>query len=148
MILDERLELSDVGTLATATGTALHGDVIDFGGDQIGDGEPMYLVIQVTTAVTSAGAATVKFELASDAAAAIATDGSATVHAATEAIGKASLVAGYTRVIPLPPAAGNSYERYVGVLTTVGTAALTAGAVNAFLTKDVARWQAYADAAN
>jgi hypothetical protein len=148
MILDERLELSDAGTLATATGTALHGDVIDFGGDQIGDGEPMYLVIQVTTAVTSAGAATVKFELASDAAAAIATDGSATVHAATEAIGKASLVAGYTRVIPLPPAAGNSYERYVGVLTTVGTAALTAGAVNAFLTKDVARWQAYADASN
>lgn len=148
MILDERLELSDAGTLATSTGTALHGDVIDFGGDQIGDGEPMYLVIQVTTAVTSAGAATVKFELASDAAAAIATDGSATVHAATEAIGKASLVAGYTRVIPLPPAAGNSYERYVGVLTTVGTAALTAGAVNAFLTKDVARWQAYADANN
>ena len=148
MILDERLELSDAGTLATATGTALHGDVIDFGGDQIGDGEPMYLVIQVTTAVTSAGAATVKFELVSDAAAAIATDGSATVHAATEAIGKASLVAGYTRVIPLPPAAGNSYERYVGVLTTVGTAALTAGAVNAFLTKDVARWQAYADASN
>lgn len=145
MILDERLEISDAAALATSTGTALHGDVIDFGGDQIGDGQPLYLVIQVDTAVTSAGAATVQFSLASDAQAAIATDGSASVHAVTEAIGKAALVAGYTRVIPLPPSASKDYERYLGLLTTVGTAALTAGKINAFITSEPSVWRAYPD---
>jgi hypothetical protein len=148
MILDERLEISDAVALATGIGMALHGDVMDFGGDQIGDGTPLYLVIQVTTAVTSAGAATVLFTLASDAAAAIATDATASVHGVTEAIPKATLIAGYTRVIPLPPSKGKVYERYVGLLTTVGTAALTAGAINAFLTADVAVWRAYANAVN
>lgn len=151
MILDELLEFCDAEALDTSgTGTDLEGDVIDLGanGEQVGDGEPMYCVIQVTTAVTSAGAATVQFQLASDAAAAIATDGSATVHGQTEAIAKADLVAGYTRIIPLPPGAGNAYERYLGVLVTVGTAALTAGAINCFITKDVSRWVAYADGTN
>jgi hypothetical protein len=101
------------------------------------------LVIQVDTAVTSDGSATVSFELASDAGASIATDGSATVHFATGAIPKATLVAGYTAVavaLPMGP-----YERYLGILQNVGTAALTAGKVNAFLTHDVSKWTAYAD---
>lgn len=150
MIMDELLEFCDAETLETATGTALEGDVIDLGaaGEDIGNGEPLYVVIQVDTAVTSAGAATVKFEVASDAQAAIATDGSATVHVSTEAIAKASLVAGYTRILPLPPGAGNDYERYLGVLATVGTAALTAGKINAFIVKDPHRWKAYADGQN
>jgi len=145
MIIDERLEISDAGTLATATGRALHGDVIDLGdpaGD-LGTGEPLYLVIVVSTAVTSAGAATVTFEVVSDAAAAIATDGSATSHAVTEAIGKATLVAGYSRVIPLPPM--QNAERYLGLISNVGTAALTAGAIDAFITSDYSAWKAHAN---
>ena len=146
MILDERNEFADATALSTAaTGRALVGDVIDLGAtsSDIGNGQPLYLVIQVDTDVTSAGAATVSFELASDASASIATDGSATVHSVTAAIPKASLVAGYVvAAVALPI---GSYERYLGILQNVGTAALTAGKVNAFLTTNVAKWVATPD---
>jgi hypothetical protein len=146
MILDERNEFADATALSTAaTGRALVGDVIDLGAAtrDIGNGAPLYLVIQVDTAVTSEGSATVSFELASDAGASIATDGGATVHFATGAIPKATLVAGYTAVAVALPM--GTYERYLGILQNVGTAALTAGKVNAFLTHDVSKWTAYAD---
>jgi hypothetical protein len=142
MILDERNEFADATALGTSgTGRALVGDVIDLGAvsRDVGNGEPVYLVIQVDTAVTSGGSATVSFELASDAAAAIATDGSASVHFASAAIPKATLVAGYTIAVALP---NGTYERYLGILQNVGTAALTAGKINAFLTHDVAKWVA------
>lgn len=149
MILDERNEFADATALSTAaTGRALVGDVIDLGAtsQDIGTGEDLYVVIQVDTAVTSGGSATVSFELASDAQAAIATDGTATVHFATAAIAKATLVAGYlVAAIKLP---AGDYERYLGILQNVGTAALTAGKVNAFLTHDISKWKAYADASN
>lgn len=149
MIIDDRLEFADAAALSTAaTGLALVGDVIDLGAaDQIGTGEQLYLVIQVDTAVTSGGSATVEFQLASDSTASIATDGSATVHFKSGAIAKATLVAGYTVAVvevPMYPAA----ERYMGILQNVATAALTAGKINAFLTPDAAGWKAYADAVN
>lgn len=147
MILDERNEFADATALSTSgTGRALVGDVIDLGAvsQDIGNGEDITVVIQVDTAVTSAGAATVSFEVASDAAAAIATDGSASVHFASAAIPKATLVAGYTAVAVRLPA--GTYERYLGILQNVGTAALTAGKINAFLTKDHAKWSALPDA--
>lgn len=147
MILDTYNQFADAEELSTsATGRALVGDVIDLGATSrdIGNGQPLYLVIQVDTAVTSDGSATVSFELASDAQAAIATNGTATVHYATAAIAKASLTAGtLVAAVALPM---GTYERYLGVLQNVGTAALTAGKVNAFLTTDVAKWAAYADA--
>jgi hypothetical protein len=146
MILDERNEFADASALDTSgTGLALLGDVVDLGTGTInfGSGQQMYLCVQVTTAVTSAGAATVEFQLVSDAQAAIAADGTETVHGKTAAIGKAALVAGAQFVLPVPQ--GTS-ERYIGVQTNVGTAALTAGAVNAFLTLDPpAEYVAYAD---
>lgn len=151
MIMDELLEFADATALDTSgTDTDLIGDVIDLGAtpQDLGIGDPMYLVIQVTTAVTSAGAATVQFHLASDAAAAIATDGSASYHYSSAAIGKASLVAGYEMVIPVPVGVNPAYERYLGILTTTGTAALTAGAINAFLTTDPKKWVSYPDGSN
>lgn len=150
MILDELLEFADATALATGTGAAQCGDVIDLGAvpQDFGLGKAMYLVVQVTTAVTSAGAATVQFELVSDAAASM-TVATASRHIMTEAIGKASLVAGYGLVFSLPPNGGpEPYERYLGIVSTVGTAALTAGAINAFLTFDPQYWKSYADAAN
>ncbi len=146
MILDERNEFADAAALSTSgTGRALVGDVIDLGStaSDIGNGQDLYAVIQVDNAVTSDGAATVSFELASDAQAAIATDGSATVHFATAAIPKATLVEGYlVAAVKLPL---GTYERYLGILQNVGTAALTAGKVNAFLTTDVSKWVAMPD---
>lgn len=150
MILDELLEFSDAGALATGTGRSLHGDVIDLGAtpQDFGVGETLYLVIQVTTAVAGTSS-TVSFELVSDAAAGIATNGTATEHLVTELIPEATLVAGYQRAWPIPPGtADNNYERYLGLITNVGTAVLSAGAINAFITKDVALWKSYPDAAN
>lgn len=142
MILDERNEFADATALSTAaTGLALVGDVIDLGTDGVNDVEGMYLVVTVDTAVTSGGAATVEFQLASDAQAAIAVDGSATVHAKSAAIPKATLVAGYQAfVVALPK---GQYERYLGILQNVGTAALTAGKINAFLTNAPATWKSF-----
>ena len=147
MLLDERSEFCDATALSTSgTGIANVGDIIDLSQttNDLGHGEPVYLVIQVTTAVTSAGSATVSFILASDAGA-IATDGSATDHITTAAIPKATLVAGYELVLALPD---GDYERYVGLQQNVATAALTAGNVNAFLTSNPRKIKAYADAVN
>ena len=152
MILDERNEFADATSLNTgAAGTYLLGDVIDLGVPgspnlvrDLGVGEPStYLVLQVDTTATSGGSATGSFILASDAQAAIATDGSATNHFQTPAFAVATLTAGRTlAVIKLP---SGSYERYLGILQVTGTAAFTAGKVNAFITSDPSRWSAYAD---
>ena len=154
MIMDELLEFADATALDTSgTDTDLIGDVIDLGSAptnpvELGNGQPVYLVIQVDTAVTSGGSATVEFKLVSDAAAAIATDGSASVHYASGAIGKASLVAGYELVVPVPIGADVPYERYLGIQATTGTAALTAGKINAFLSLDPKGWKSSPDAGN
>lgn len=151
MILDERTELGDALALSTAgTALVLIGDVIDTSigrnwGNSGNGGKQLFLVISVDTAVTSAGAATLAFVLASDAQAAIAVDGTATEHARTQQIPKAQLVAGYTYVIAVPPEGNNVYERFVGVLQLALVAALTAGKVNIYLTLDVKAWKAVPD---
>jgi hypothetical protein len=158
MILDERLEFADATALNTgAAGTYLVGDVIDtyplgtigvspLNSDLSGGADSLWLVVGVDTAATSGGSATLQIQLASDAQAAIATDGSATVHFASAVIPVASLVAGfYVARVMLPI---GTYERYIGILQVTGTAAFTAGKINAFLTNDVAAWKPYADAVN
>lgn len=147
MILDERLEFCDATALNTGGAASyLVGDVIDLGAASrdIGTGEDLYVVIQVDTTATSGGSATGAFHLASDAQAAIAVDGTATYHLSTTAIAVASLVAGTTVLAARLPS--GTYERYLGVLQTTAVAAFTAGKINAFLTKDIAKYTAYADA--
>ena len=151
MILDERAEFADATAIGTPNNsTVLVGDVMDTEVVRdIGVGNPpLYLVIQVTTAFTSGGAATFSFLLASDSTAAIAVDGSQTVHWESAVIGKASLVAGYTLIVALPQGSP-AYERYLGVqVKENAAAAATAGAINAFLTMNPENWTAHADAAN
>lgn len=150
MIMDERLELCDATSLNTgAAGTYLLGDQVDLGatspGD-IGEGEQLFLVISVDTTVTSGGSATVAFTLASDDTASIATNGTATPHLVTPTYAVATLVAGFMRSFPLPPRV--SAERYLGLLQTTAVAALTAGKINAFLTKNPPNFRAYPDGVN
>ncbi len=142
MILDKRNEFADATALSTAaTGLALVGDVIDLGSDGINDVDHIELYIAVDTAITSGGSATVEFQLVSDAQAAIAVDGSATVHFKSAAIPKATLVAGFVAVeVTLPK---GQYERYLGIVQNVGTAALTAGKINAGLTPLAPNWKAF-----
>jgi hypothetical protein len=153
MILDEKLEFADAVSVAASAGTALIGDVIDLGStsNYPANGEPLYIVIQTDTEIITAGSAgTIQFFLASDAQAAIATDGSATVHLSSASLvtddaaaNSAALNAGGTILMAALPM--GTYERYLGVLCTTGTTTTTAGKINAFLTKDVARWMATAD---
>ncbi len=155
-IIDSRLEFADAVALDTSgTDTDNVGDVIDLGAQRdIGQGQAMYLHIQVSTALTSGGSATVQFSLASDGSDTIATDGNQTVHLLTDAIAVATLVQGFSMSIPIPAGAtqqgkGNiGYERYLGFQTVTGTAALTAGAVNAYLSLDPQGWRSYPDANN
>lgn len=154
MILDERNEFADAASVAGSAGTALIGDVIDLGStsSDIGLGEDLYLVIQTATEIITGGSAgTIQFFLASDAQAAIATDGSATIHASSASLvtddaaaNSAALNAGGTILAVRLPA--GTYEQYLGILATIGTTTVTAGAINAFLTKDFAKWIALPDA--
>lgn len=149
MILDERLEMCDATALNTgAAGTYLLGDVIDLSlvNRDVGIGEDLYFVFRMQAAATSGGSATGQFALASDAQAAIATNGTATIHALSPAIAVASLTAG--RLILAGRLPIGTYERYLGVLQTTAVAAFTGGAIDAFLTYDFAKWEAYADAVN
>lgn len=145
MILDERNEFCDATALNTgAAGTYLIGDQIDLGvARDVGNGQPMYLVITVDTLPTSGGSATAQFSLASDASASIATDGSASVHLQTKAFAISEMAAGTVLAAIALPMEGVAYERYLGILQTTGTAAFTGGKINAFLTHDVAKWKSY-----
>lgn len=148
MILDERTEFCDATALNTgAAGTYLLGDQIDSSVVRdLGNGQPIYLVVTVDTLPTSGGSATAQFTLASDDSASIATNGTASVHFVTKAFPISEMAAGTVLAAVALPAQGVAYERYLGILQTTATAAFTGGKINAFLTTDVAKWKAYADA--
>lgn len=161
MILDERTEFADNVSVAAAAGTALIGDVIDLNSTAIApntttnlEGSDMYLVIQTgaTEIITGGTAGTIQFHLVSDALATLGAGvvANCTSHYATAALvtddaaaNDASLSAGgliYCGKLP-----HGSYERYLGILCTIGTTTVTAGTINAFLTSDPALYRAYAD---
>lgn len=157
MILDEFNEFADNVSVAAAAGTALIGDVIDLGDttQDIGNGEPLYLVLKTgsTEIITGGTAGTIQFFLCSDS---LATLGAATVASCTTHLTSSSLVtddagansdalnAGGTIIVAALPQ--GTYERYLGILCTIGTTTVTAGTVNAFLTKDPSKWLATPDA--
>lgn len=147
MIMDRLNEFCDATSLSTAaTGRALLGNQIPLTkARDLGNGEPVYAVLTVDTSAGSTGLATVQFEFATDDSASIAVDGGATEHVTTPAFPVATLVAGFVWAQALP-IEGDAYETFMGVIQNVGTAALNAGKINAFLTKDVGKWKAYADA--
>jgi len=146
MILDERTEFADNVVIPTALGRAIFGDTVDMSvARNVGSPpKPLYLVIQITEAVLSAGAATVAFELVTDAQAPVLVDGSATVHWRSSDFPKATLIIGFTVVIPLP-GVKPEYEQFLAVLSIPGTAVLTAGKANAFLTPTPKQWKALKD---
>lgn len=151
MIIDNLLELADGTWAPTATGDNISPNVIDTsplggsptanGGRNLGEGEGLYVVVTVKTAVTSAGAATVDFQIVTDSSSAM---GSKVELAGTGAIGKASLVAGKQIKIKLPNDSG--YKQYLAVNASIGTAVLTAGAFQVDIVKDLSSNSKYAGA--
>lgn len=147
MILDKLAEFCDATAVNTGgVASYLVGNVMDLGPNSrdIGVGGCMYLVINVDTAIASA-TGSLKFSLCSDAQAAIAVDGSQTIHCTVGPFLQAAMVAGkMLAVIELPQ--GKQYERYLGIVQETITAAMTAGNINAFLTTDPSVWTAYQNA--
>jgi hypothetical protein len=160
MYLDERLEFADATSVAAAAGTSVIGDVIDLKSPTTNpnttvdlEGSDLYLVITTDTEVITGGSAgTLELFLVSDA---LATLGAGVVASCTTHIAVGSLVTddsaansdalnvgGMIYCGKLPK---GSYERYLGILATVGTTTITAGKINAFLTRDPALYRAYAD---
>ena len=151
MIMDERSEFADALQVTLAAGTNLIGDVMDLGtvNRDIGQGKPLYLMIQV--AVAFAGGTDFGFILASDSTSAISTDATETRHLRTDIYVVADLIQGFAQSYPLPmgdvAASVTPYERYLGVLG-VGTGTQTAGSVDLFLSLDPHGWRGYPDAQN
>ena len=169
-ILDSLLEFADAQTVATAAGTTLLPNQIDRQGAQLdfGAGKPIYLVINVSTAIVTGGSAgTLHFRLVSDDTASIhattsschletprfVTDDDPTIPVGTQLFCSAlphcvDHVSYSVAGVPVTTGPGARYERYLGLQFVVTTTTITAGAVNAFLTYDPMGWRAYADAVN
>lgn len=121
MYIDKNLQVSNEQAV---TATAASTDVIDFGqaNPDVGMTDLCSMVITTDEAAAAAGAATVTFSVQDSA------DNSTFADVAvTAAIPKATLVAGYQHVIPLP----TKMRRYCRVNYTVGTGPLTAGKFSA-----------------
>ncbi len=145
MIMDSLLEFSDAQAV---TSTAISENVADLGPvtdntlRDIGTGEDVYLVITTAVTCTDAGSdSTVDFSLESDSVVGLS---SSTVHFSTGALARARYSEAGTVVLAMRLPAGD-YERYLGVRYTVAGGNLSAGAFNAFLTKDAHIYKAYAD---
>lgn len=150
-IIDAKLDFCDATSLNTgAAGGYLLGNIIDLGANgirDIGNGTPVYLVIQVHTTATSGGSATGQFQLYQG----TGNDGTeinAGLEAllATQAYPVAEMVAGKILWCASLPSEGDTYKRYLQIRQITGTAAFTAGKINAYLCLTPPTWKAAADA--
>lgn len=144
MIEDVRSQFAAAVALNTGgAGTYQVGDTIDLSvtGRDLGAGSgtlnDLYLVVLVSTTATSGGSATTAFALGESDTVSSGSLSSPTVVVQSPAIPVATLVAGYQAFAIRLPA--RTYKRYIGLLQIEAVAALTAGAVNAFLTPDLPR---------
>lgn len=145
MFVDSRLELCNATALNTgAPNTYLIGSQIDTGSAGLDFGAvPIYLVVRCTTDVTvTTTTGTLAIKLASDSTASISTTTS-TVHLVSATLLGTAVDAGTTIFVGKLPA--GTYEQFLGILQVTGTEALTAGAIDAFLTTDVNLTKAYPD---
>lgn len=114
-----------------------------------GAGQDILFTVYVATSVTSAGSATVEFQLLGNATdPTFASSNVVLVDTGSAGIPKATLVAGYRAVSAvIPRGAFKGYEssilgqagapcRYLTLNVIIGTAVLTAGAFNAYLTNN------------
>lgn len=162
MILDKLLEFGDATSVANTAGSTYNlggadNILVDTSSvaRDLGNGEPVYFVVTVDTAIVAAGAGSITVSLVSDSTTTIATDGSATTHltqtyttAATAGGSAANKTAAGSIMMCAALPSGKTFERYLAVQYTVTSNNTSAGKINAFLTKDPTGWAAYADATN
>lgn len=156
MVRDGELILCDQQSLVNGVGTFLSEGSFDAGTvdtmvaafqargavrHDVGQGNPLFLNVQIVEDVDSAGgAATLKVELVTADDEAL-TSNLVSVAITGDAIAEATLVAGYKFPFPviLPPGLGA--DRFYGLRFTVAGEAITAGKIDAWLSqRPVARW--------
>lgn len=126
-------DTSPLGTYLTentAADTQLSGNVNTY--RDLGGGRDMFLVVNIITAVTSAGAATIDFQLITSASSSLS---SPVVMYDFGVIGKATLVAGYRLVARLPKS--TNWLQWIGLQYVVGTATTTAGTAIGWIGLDI-----------
>lgn len=146
MILDSQEVLSDAQAV---TSTAISTNVLDLNPDgsanaiqDVGNGEPVYLVVQTQTAATDSGSdATLTVTLESDTDPALAT--TPVVHFSSGALAFSAFSPAGSRLVAIRLPSAN-YQRYIGVRYTVASGPLTAGKFDAFIAKDINAVKAYA----
>jgi hypothetical protein len=143
MILDGALMFDNPSSLAIGAGTQASANVIDLVNARnlaVGT-EALDILAQVTTTFTSGGAGTLAYSVQGS------VDNSAwTTMVTSPTYALANLVAGAQIGLSAVPdlAAGQALPRYLRLLWTVGTAAMTAGAVTAGIVLDRQRNIQYA----
>lgn len=173
MILDERTELVDsndpvmepiVGPggarlTVTASATTQIGDILPLSvARDLGTGKPLWLVVIAATDITvGATTSTLTFNLITGSASSgspptitspVIIDSSLALPVAVS--GSTTLTAGKVLwLVPIPPETLNAYNTLLGLSHTNGGVALSAGCkIDAFITSDIGRWKAVADATN
>jgi len=148
-LLDYFLQFADNLAVDAAAGTEYSATTVDLttAGVNPNGSKKLYLVIEVTAAFTSAGAAVVQFGLTSDAVTPNTTGH--TVHWLSEAFDfdDARLGLGQRIIVPLPTGSP-AYERYMGLKIVTSAATTTAGSINAYLSLDPPEWKAYPEGAS
>lgn len=145
MICDKLATFADDTALNTGVaGSYIIGDQLDLSvarniGVAIGHAT-LYLVIKVQTTATSGGAATGTFDLVTDDNGSLSTP---TVVVSSPAYAVANMTAGTLLLVTAIPI-GATFERYIGIQQRTGTAAFTAGKIDAFLTTTPPAYKAYA----
>lgn len=135
MYIDNQLQLSSAQAV---TASAASTNVIDLGSDRDVGMSSLVLALTVIQAATAAGAATVQFQVQVSDDSTFGT-GVTTVNE-TDAIGKATLAAGYQRFIRLQP---GTVGRYLRLYYNVGTGPLTAGQFSASIVESMQNSPSY-----
>jgi len=142
MFIDSTLEFCDGVTLSGTDIAEKKGTVRDLSNTtdnalkDWGAGEPLYLVLNVTTAFASG--TSVRIDLRSDSGTDLET--SEVVHWTTGVVAAAGYATLTGMTVVQLPTRPNDYKENVGIhVTTVG--GVTGGVADAFLTKDVPNWE-------
>lgn len=137
----DRQNLFSAAQAITSTGDTASTDIIDLGSTRdVGVGGPLEVIVVIDTTFTSGGAGTLDIKLQTDTSSGF---GSAVTLASTGATALASLTAGAAIARFKVP---RGTLRYLRLVYTVATAAMTAGAVTAGISIGRQDTTVYADA--
>jgi hypothetical protein len=140
MIQDKHLQFSEAQAITAAAGST---NTYDQGvGRDLGTGEPLFIVLEVTTAFTDSGSnSTLTVALEGDSTESFTPDGTQDLITipALAAVGDKFFVRLHPGMTPM------NY-RYLRLKYTPNNGDLTTGSLNASIVKDIQKWKAYANA--